>query len=276
MSDSRESSENAAHGHVSSVGQLLGIWAALMVLTVVTVAVAQLHFGVFNLLVAMAIAVVKGSLVVLYFMHMKYETPFNAIAFVSSLLFLALFIAVTLLDAREYEPNVIPGYAPVIAQAKGAPAVSPQTATVEHGASTAAGEIDGVVRGTLVDGIVKVEVTANDLMQFSATTIEVPAGATVELTLKHIGSQSKEVMGHNLVILVEGEDFMAYGTAAVAAKEFDYIPPDLNDQVLAHTKLLGGGESDTITFTAPGPGTSDFLCSFPGHFAVMKGKFVTK
>ena len=40
--------------------------------------------------------------------------------------------------------------------------------------------------------------------------------------------------------------------------------------------MIGGGQSDTIEFDAPEPGTYDFICSFPGHYSVMKGKFIVE
>ena len=55
-----------------------------------------------------------------------------------------------------------------------------------------------------------------------------------------------------------------------------YIPPDALDQIIAHTKLLGPGETDTIEFDAPGPGSYPFLCTFPGHVALMSGTLVVQ
>ena len=100
--------------HVVSLKLLVGVWAALLVLTALTVTIAQFDFGELNIIVALAIAVIKGSLVVLYFMHMRWEQPFNGIVFVVSLAFLALLIGFTLLDSTMYRPNLIPGYAPAI------------------------------------------------------------------------------------------------------------------------------------------------------------------
>ena len=60
-------------------------------------------------------------------------------------------------------------------------------------------------------------------------------------------------------------------------KSSSAIPADLSDQVIAHTGIVGGGEGDTkeltIEFAAPEPGDYPFLCSFPGHFAMMNGTF---
>jgi cytochrome c oxidase subunit IV len=101
-----------AVGHVVSLGVLATVWGALLVLTVITVAVAGVDLGRFNLEIALAIATVKASLVLLYFMHMRYDRPVNAIVFVTALLFVALFVSLALLDTRAYEPDLIPGYAP--------------------------------------------------------------------------------------------------------------------------------------------------------------------
>jgi azurin len=81
---------------------------------------------------------------------------------------------------------------------------------------------------------------------------------------------SKSMMGHNFVLLKKGVVLSKFAQQAIAAKNNDYIPENTND-VIAHTKMLGGGESDTITFKAPAKGVYVYVCSFPGHFALMKG-----
>lgn len=124
-----------------------------------------------------------------------------------------------------------------------------------------------------------VEITANDQMQFSTRAIEVTAGDKVTLTLKHVGQLPKVAMGHNLVILKSGSVVTDFAMKAMQAKEQDYVPQDEESKakVLVHTKLLGGGESDTITFTAPETaGAYPFLCTFPGHFGVMQGALTVK
>ena len=101
-------------GHVVPLRLLVTVLVALLVLTVVTVAVTKVDLGKFNLVIAMVIAALKGSLVLLYFMHLRWDRPFNAVVFVSSLAFVALFIILALLDTSEYQPALIPGYAPAI------------------------------------------------------------------------------------------------------------------------------------------------------------------
>ncbi|MCP3977914.1 MAG: hypothetical protein GY716_01105 [bacterium] len=99
-------------GHVVPLTTLFGVLGTLLVLTFVTVAVTWLDLGPFSLIAALAIAVVKGSLVLLYFMHLRWDRPFHAVIIICSLVFVALFIALTLLDSYAYQPDVIPGYSP--------------------------------------------------------------------------------------------------------------------------------------------------------------------
>lgn len=121
---------------------------------------------------------------------------------------------------------------------------------------------------------VMVDLESNDMMKFNKAEIKVAAGSTVTLTLKHTGKMPKAAMGHNFVLLKKGTDIPEFATAAVAAKENDYIPE--SDAVIAHTGLVGGGESTTVTFEAPSAGAYDFICSFPGHYAAMQGKFIVE
>lgn len=93
--------------HVMPVRLLIGVWAALMVLTIITVAVTSIDFGSrINLVIAMVIATVKAGLVVTYFMHLRWDRPFNTLVFLGSLLFVSLFISMTLFDKSEYEADI--------------------------------------------------------------------------------------------------------------------------------------------------------------------------
>lgn len=125
------------------------------------------------------------------------------------------------------------------------------------------------------ENVVEITIEGNDQMRFNMDEIKVKAGQTVRLTLKHVGKMEKNVMGHNWVLLTQGTEVSDFGQEAVKAKDNDYIPQD-TDAVIANTKMLGGGESDTIEFEAPEAGTYNFLCSFPGHYSVMKGKFIVE
>ncbi|MHC5065418.1 MAG: cytochrome C oxidase subunit IV family protein [Planctomycetota bacterium] len=84
--------------HVCSFQLFAGVFFALLILTIVTVAVSRFDFGGFNMIIAMAIAAVKASLVMSIFMHMRWDTAINNIAFLSSILFLSLLFLFTLAD----------------------------------------------------------------------------------------------------------------------------------------------------------------------------------
>jgi cytochrome c oxidase subunit IV len=93
--------------HVTPVRLLLGVWGALMVLTVITVTVTSIDLGPrINLIIAMAIATLKAGLVVTYFMHLRWDRPFHTLVFLGSLLFVSLFISMTLFDKSEYESDI--------------------------------------------------------------------------------------------------------------------------------------------------------------------------
>ena len=101
-------------GHVVPLPVLFAVLGTLLVMTFVTVAVSWFDFGRFNLWIALGIAVFKASLVLLFFMHLKYDKPFNAIVIIVSMVLVVLFIAIALTDTAQYEPEQIPGYAPSI------------------------------------------------------------------------------------------------------------------------------------------------------------------
>ncbi len=84
--------------HVLPLWVYFAVFGALMVLTAVTVGVSMLDLGKPAIIVAMIVAIIKASLVSAYFMHLKYDAGFNSLIFIASLLFLAIFFVLTLLD----------------------------------------------------------------------------------------------------------------------------------------------------------------------------------
>ncbi|PIE24299.1 MAG: hypothetical protein CSA62_03170 [Planctomycetota bacterium] len=89
------------HPHVVPLPLLLGVFAALIFLTIVTVAVTYVDLGWFNVWLAMGIAAIKSILVCLVFMHLLWDRPFNSIIFLASLIFVFLFVSMSLLDTSE-------------------------------------------------------------------------------------------------------------------------------------------------------------------------------
>jgi len=120
-----------------------------------------------------------------------------------------------------------------------------------------------------------VVITSNDAMQFNKKEIKVKAGEPVKITLKHIGKMDKNVMGHNFVLLKQGVSLVDFANKAAAFAANQYIPKASED-VIAYTKIIGGGETAVIEFDAPAVGEYEFLCSFPGHSGMMKGKFIVE
>jgi azurin len=122
----------------------------------------------------------------------------------------------------------------------------------------------------------KLEISGNDLMQYDKQELSAPASCkSITLTLHHTGKQPKAAMGHNWV-LIKTPDLQAVATAGMGAGLANNYIAAGDPRVLAHTKVVGGGESDSVTFSTAAlkaGGDYSFECTFPGHNAIMKGKF---
>jgi cytochrome c oxidase subunit 4 len=93
--------------HIVSFRLLFTIFAVLMVLTVLTVAATKIDLGYqANLGLALAIAVIKAALVMMYFMHLRWDAPFNTLIAIAALLFIAIFIVATITDTDQYRKNL--------------------------------------------------------------------------------------------------------------------------------------------------------------------------
>jgi azurin len=119
----------------------------------------------------------------------------------------------------------------------------------------------------------QITISGNDTMQFDLKSFEVKAGQKVELTFKNVGKIPKIAMGHNLVVLKKGISAVAFGQKAMGAgaNATNALPESVKGDTIASTKLLGPDENETITFTAPETGDYEYVCTFPGHFALMRG-----
>jgi cytochrome c oxidase subunit IV len=100
--------ESGHHGfsHPMPVWQLIAVFLALIVLTVLTVAQASLDLGNVELIASLIIATIKASLVIMFFMHMLHDKPLNAIIFLGAFIFVALFLGFTLMDAGAYRDSI--------------------------------------------------------------------------------------------------------------------------------------------------------------------------
>ncbi len=124
-----------------------------------------------------------------------------------------------------------------------------------------------------------VDIEGNDMMKYDLANIDVSkACKDFTINLRHAGKLARNVMGHNVVIARTADmkgvdaDGMKAGLAA------QYVKPG-DTRVVAHTKVVGGGESTSVTFPVAklaGDGPYSFFCSFPGHSAMMKGTITLK
>jgi azurin len=130
--------------------------------------------------------------------------------------------------------------------------------------------MSGQVRSIYLEG--------HDDYQYTVKEIRVSPGEEIKLTLKTISSQPKMQMAHNWVLLKQDVDPVPFVNQGIQYKDNEYINPKLEDEIIAHTDLLGNGEQDTITFKAPEKkGEYVYVCTFPGHYALgMKGTFIVE
>jgi azurin len=122
-----------------------------------------------------------------------------------------------------------------------------------------------------------VQLTGDDTMHYNIKEITAAPGESLRVELKNIGRLPKQTMSHNFVLVqpMTDADIAKLATAA-ATKPPTYMPAD-QSKVIVQTKMLGPGESDAIEFQAPAePGTYPYFCTFPGHFALMRGNLIVK
>jgi len=101
-----EHDQHDGHAHVMPLPFLFATFGALVFLTIITVTASKLSLGAAEIWVAMGIATAKAGLVALYFMHLRYDKPFNSFLFLFSLVFAAIFIGLALVDSTAYQPEV--------------------------------------------------------------------------------------------------------------------------------------------------------------------------
>jgi cytochrome c oxidase subunit 4 len=93
--------DGAVHAHISSAGFYLAVFLALIFLTALTVGQSYVDLGRLNLIAVIAIATIKASLVVSFFMHLRYENKFNVLIFLSGIFFIGVFFAYTMNDTER-------------------------------------------------------------------------------------------------------------------------------------------------------------------------------
>lgn len=219
----------------------------------VLVAVTALEVGIFyveafqDLLIPVFImlSLLKFVLVAMFYMHLRFDSRLFTGFFAGGLL-LATALTLALM---------------ALAGAGGG------TTGVEAGQD---GVVDG--DGDPGDGVVDANVThrvraVGDNLRFDTDAMTAAAGTEVVLSFENPATTQQ----HNWVLVENGSKDDVANAAVMAGPTQGWVPDD--PRVIAHTGLLGPGGSETLTFTAPGPGTYQFLCTFPGHGTAMFGSF---
>ena len=177
-------------------------------------------------------------------------------------------------DTAEPSP---PPAAATVAPAATTPAPAATTAMAPATTASAPATAGAAAAGDKPAAVVNdcaTEIEANDAMQFNVSSIAVPSSCSdFKITLKHTGKMPVTAMGHDVVIAKQADmagidaDGMKAGAAA------NYVKAD-DSRVIAHTKLIGGGETTSVSFPVSkikDGGPFVFFCSFPGHSTLMHG-----
>ena len=126
------------------------------------------------------------------------------------------------------------------------------------------------------DKVCKLEISGTDGMQYDKKELAVAADCTqVELTLHHSGTLPAQAMGHNWVLAKSADMAGVVSDGAGATFANDHIKAG-DARVIAHTKIVGGGQTTSVTFATSALKAGEkysFFCTFPGHSALMKGTF---
>lgn len=161
---------------------------------------------------------------------------------------------------------------PAAAVEAAVPATERATPAVEAATEATPAAADG--KGPAIVNNCATTIDGNDAMQFDVSSISVPAScAQFTINLTHSGQMPAAAMGHNVVIsaMSDMQSIASEGIGAGLAN--NYLKTD-DPRIIAHTKVIGGGESTSVTFDTnkiKGAGPYEFFCSFPGHSTMMKG-----
>lgn len=124
-----------------------------------------------------------------------------------------------------------------------------------------------------------IDLKGGDDMKFDKQSITVSAACdTITVNLEHVGKLPAQAMGHNVVISPSASYMSAAQDGMKAGLDNDYVQPD-DARVIAHTEIVGGGEKTSVSFPGSALTAGDaytFYCSFPGHWAIMKGTLIVE
>lgn len=167
------------------------------------------------------------------------------------------------------------------ASASSAPMASPATAATASATAAASAPAAAASAGPAANGkpaaVVSncsTEIEASDAMQYNVGSITVPAScANFKITLKHTGKLPVASMGHDVVITRQSDMQAVDQEGGAAGLKDGYIKAG-DSRIIAHTKLIGAGQTASVSFPVSkikSGGPYVFFCSFPGHSALMHG-----
>ncbi|NQW23287.1 MAG: cytochrome C oxidase subunit IV family protein [SAR202 cluster bacterium] len=210
-----------------------------------------------------ALSAVKFAIVILFYMHLKFDNPFFLRVFVAglTLAFLVGIAVISLFVGFEGKPRTFAQNTAVPyeehAEKDSGEAVTGETGAKETDTPIMTGPV------TLVVGV------AGETLGFDTQSITAASGAEVTISVTNPSANNS----HNLVIVKAGTKDAVAADGTAAGPTNDWVTPG-DSRVIAHTKLLTPGVDGEVTFTAPAPGTYQFVCTFPGHNFTMFGDFV--
>ena len=206
------------------------------------------------------LSAVKFAIVIMFYMHLKFDNRILGTIFISGLVlaFLAGIAIISLFVGFEGEQR---SYAALNA-----------VPYVEHAAEeeTATGEATQAETPPVAAGPVTITIGAvGETLAFDTNSISAVSGSEVTIIFENPSANNQ----HNLVIVKNGTKDAVAADGTTAGPANNWVPPG-DDRVIANTVLLDPGTSGEVTFTAPAPGTYQFVCTFPGHNFTMFGEFI--
>ncbi|MBI2855358.1 MAG: cytochrome C oxidase subunit IV family protein [Chloroflexi bacterium] len=218
----------------AKVAALLGAITGIEVGIFYMEAIKDALVGMFIVLSA-----VKFALVAMFYMHLRFDSRLFSGFFVGGLMLAASIILALMALFQVFVDSS-----------------STEAADTTSGESLVSGPVDTHQIGTV-----------GNQLQFSKSSLSAKKGEEVVLKFNN-GANTQQ---HNWVLVPTGTKDEIATAGLAAGPGSGWVPEDA--RIIAHTELIGPGESGEVQFTAPAAGTYQFVCTFPGHSATMFGTF---
>ena len=209
--------------------------------------------------ILIGLSAIKFAIVIMYYMHLKFDPRFFGTVFIAGLV-LAFLVGIALIGLFVgFEGNQR-----TYAKANAIPYVH-HGAEEEHGASSETKHETPAIAGP----IALVVSAVGETLTFDTNSVSAKSGSEVTITFDNPSANNQ----HNLVVVQAGTKDAVATDGTTAGPTNDWVSPG-DERVIANTALINPGGSGDVTFTAPSPGTYQFVCTFPGHNFTMFGDFI--